>query len=84
MSLYIRNAEADRLARELAERTGESLTEVVTTALRERLDRNPPQLATYEEKVAFLKEMQARIAKLPVLDPRDPDEMLYDEHGLPK
>lgn len=84
MSLYIRNEEADRLARELAARTGESLTDVVTTALRERLERTPAKLKTYEEKMAFLKEVQERIAKLPVLDPRDPDDMLYDEYGVPK
>lgn len=84
MSLYIRNEETDRLARELAQRTGESLTDAVTKALRERLERTPAPLRTREEKLAFLKEVQERIAKLPVLDPRDPDDMLYDEYGLPK
>ncbi len=39
MALSIRNDEADRLARELAEETGESLTDAVLNALRERLDR---------------------------------------------
>ena len=84
MSLYIRNEEADRLARELAARTGESLTDAVTMALRERLERTLAKPLTREEKIAFVREIQDRIAKLPVLDPRDPDDMLYDEDGLPK
>ena len=84
MSLYIRNEEADRLARELAARTGESLTDAVTMALRERLERTLAKPLTREEKIAFVREIQDRIAQLPVLDPRDPDDMLYDEDGLPK
>ena len=39
MALSIKSDEADRLARELAAETGETLTEAVETALRERLDR---------------------------------------------
>ena len=84
MSLYIRNEEADRLARELAARTGLSLTDVVTAALRERLERTPPKPRTRGEKLAFVRAIQDRVAALPVLDPREPDDMLYDEHGLPK
>jgi len=38
MGLNIRNEEAHRLARELAQRTGETMTAAVTTAVRERLD----------------------------------------------
>ena len=38
MALSIKSDEADRLARELAAETGETLTEAVETALRERLD----------------------------------------------
>ena len=39
MALSIKSDEADRLARELAAETGETLTEAVETALRERLER---------------------------------------------
>ncbi|MDQ4043975.1 MAG: type II toxin-antitoxin system VapB family antitoxin, partial [Chloroflexota bacterium] len=39
MALSIKNPEAERLARELARTTGESLTQAVTAALRERLVR---------------------------------------------
>jgi antitoxin VapB len=39
MALSIKTDEADRLARALSKLTGENLTEAVTKALRERLDR---------------------------------------------
>ncbi len=39
MALSIKTDEADGLARELSRLTGESMTQAVTTALRERLDR---------------------------------------------
>ena len=42
MALSIKTEEADRLARELAAVTGETLTDAVTKALRERLDRVQP------------------------------------------
>ncbi len=78
--LSIKSDEADRLARELADRTGESITEAVTTALRERLDRsNRP-----DGVAARLMSITARARSLPRLDPRPADEILgYDEHGLP-
>jgi antitoxin VapB len=83
MPLSIKNPEADRLARELAETTGETLTEAVLTALRERLQR-----VTGRRRTSGLREeiarMQERIARLPVLDKRSDDEILgYDERGLP-
>jgi antitoxin VapB len=39
MALSIKTDEADRLARKLSKLTGETLTEAVTKALRERLER---------------------------------------------
>ena len=39
MSLNIKNPEAHALAARLAKKTGETLTEAVTIALRERLER---------------------------------------------
>lgn len=83
MALSIKDPEADRLARELAAATGESLTEAVVVSLRERLVRqkgrnNRPRLS--EE----LQAIRLRCAALPVLDDRPADELLgYDETGLP-
>ncbi len=83
MALSIKHPEADRLARELAARTGESLTEAVVNALRERLNR----VSSRAKRELLIEELMAigeRVSKLPVLDPRSPDELLdYDEWGLP-
>lgn len=83
MALSIKNEEADKLARELAQLTGESLTEAVLQALRERLEREQgrkhgPDL--FEE----VRRIQERVARLPVQDERPADEIMgYDEQGLP-
>ena len=84
MALSIKDEKADRLARELAKRTGESLTEAVTRALEERLKRVAPQKRN-ERKLARLNEIALRIARMPELDARSADEIIgYDEHGLPR
>jgi antitoxin VapB len=83
MALNIKDAETDRLARELAEVTGESLTAAVATAVRERLERvraHPPG----RDLVAELDAIALRAAALPVLDERPEDEILgYDAQGMP-
>lgn len=84
MSLYIRNAEADRLARELIERTGETLTEAVVVALRERLDRTPGKADDLEARLARIRAIQDRVATAPVLREGSDEELLYDADGLPK
>jgi antitoxin VapB len=84
MALSIKHPEADKLARELAARTGESLTEAVLNALRERLQRTRrrsrgPRLSEQ------LRQIGERCAALPVLDDRSADGILgYDQHGLPR
>jgi antitoxin VapB len=81
--LNIKNPETRRLARELAELTGRSVTEVVADSLRERLERE--KRARSKAGVAEKrKELADEVSRLPVLDDRDPDEILYDEYGLPE
>ena len=84
MPLNIRNKEANRLATELAKRTGQTKTEAVIGALREKLDRvikHRPRRRLADD----LAEIADRCARLPVLDQRSADEILgYDEHGLPR
>jgi antitoxin VapB len=81
MTLSIRNDEADRLARELAAQTGETLTEAVIKALRERLAREQGR-KTPRRISEELREIRKRCAALPVLDGRSADEILgYDERG---
>jgi antitoxin VapB len=83
MSLNIKNPEAHRLARELAEVTGGTLTEAVTEALRDRLAE-----ARMKDSVDLLlkevREIQAFVADLPDRDTRTPEEILgYDDRGIP-
>lgn len=73
--------EADRLARKLSKQTGESVSEAVVNALRERLARTEPEEPDLKEA---LLRIGRECAQLPVLDDRDADDILgYDEHGLP-
>ena len=82
MALNIRNAETERLAAELAKQTGETKTEAVTKALRDRLA--PVRLWTRQRLADELEQIAEHCANLPVLDSRPADEILgYDEHGLP-
>jgi antitoxin VapB len=84
MALNIKDPEADRLARDLARSTGESLTTTVTIALRERLERVRGSAAA-DTTADELNAIAMRCAALPVLDDRPEDEILgYDEHGLPR
>lgn len=83
MAFSIKNDEADRLARELSAVTGESLTEAVLVALRERLAREEERRRD-DSISARLKRLADDVAKLPVYDDRSPDEIIgYDENGLP-
>ncbi|HSN88586.1 MAG TPA: type II toxin-antitoxin system VapB family antitoxin [Thermoanaerobaculia bacterium] len=84
MALNIRNPEAEKLAETLAKLTGETKTEAVTQALRDRLARLRRE-RTQRRLADELDEIALRCSRLPVLDPRTPDEILgYDEHGLPR
>lgn len=83
MALNIRNPETERLASELASETGETKSEAVTEALRDRLAR----LRRERSRRSLADELRAiarHCAALPVLDSRSPEEILsYDDRGLP-
>ena len=83
MALSIKNPETEQLARQVAQITGESLTEAIQKSLRERMERLHQQRKRQfrrEEVEAILRRVDA----LPVLDARSPDEIIgYDEHGIP-
>jgi antitoxin VapB len=83
MPLSIKHPEANRLARALARRTGETLTEAVISALRERLDRELRKEQPIESLVEDVMEIGRHCASLPLLDRRRPDEILgYDQNGF--
>lgn len=88
MTLVIDDPELDRLARELADATGVSVAEAVRDALRAKLaacgevETKPTKKDIDWDEVDRILD---RVAKLPVLDDRTPDEIIgYDENGLPR
>lgn len=84
MALSLKNPETERLAKELAKITGESVTLAVTVALRERLERQKPN--PKEGLAAWLDELTKRTAPLlKDLPPSDKiGDLLFDkETGLP-
>ncbi|MEO8192750.1 MAG: type II toxin-antitoxin system VapB family antitoxin [Gemmatimonadales bacterium] len=83
MALSIKNPETDRLAHQLAEATGESLTVAVTTAIRNRLEAVRPR-ARRARLLYDISQIQNLVASLPDRDNRSPEEVIgYDEFGLP-
>ena len=82
MALNIKNEETCRLARELAELTGETITGAITVALRERLERQREIAERLKRMRAISKRAAKRLRKSG--PPIDHGEILYDEHGLPK
>ncbi len=84
MALSIKNEETEKLARELAQVRGMSMTAAVTEALREALLR-----LRGRRRVPVLRERLARIAErcaaLPDRETRSADEILgYDGDGAPR
>jgi antitoxin VapB len=84
MAITIRSSEADRLAQELAAVTGESITDAVTNALRERLERHRVvDSAARQRRAAALQAIRTALAGKEVLDHRSDDEILgYNERGI--
>jgi antitoxin VapB len=80
MSLNIKNPEAETLARELANYTGQSMTHEVIVALRERAERmtKKPKKGLAEELLAIGRSSAAKLKGKPI----DHDEFHYDERGF--
>ncbi len=81
--LNIKSEDAYRLASRLSELTGESLTAVVTRALRAELEREERTRDTEQEverMLAMGREIRAHMREPVSSDLRD----LYDENGLPR
>ncbi|PYV57898.1 MAG: transcription factor [Acidobacteria bacterium] len=80
MSLNIKNVEAHRLAQQLAEITGESMTTAVTEAVRERLQRLRRQPGTKADRLLRIgRECAAALGE--EFRGLDHGQFLYDEKG---
>jgi len=88
MALHIRSPRVDRLAREVSQRTGETLTEAIARALAERLDRlQAADRIAENAKFEELMEISNRVAKLLRHEKKSSTELLdelYDDDGLPR
>jgi len=84
MPISIKNPQTEQLARQLAKETGETITEVITKSLQDRLQRvrGRRKSKALREEIA---DILARVDALPRLnDERTDDEILgYDENGIP-
>lgn len=79
MALNIKDPETDRLARELARLTGESITVSLRRAVEQRLEVERRRRAARPE----LREIIERGRSRPMLDSRTAEEILgYDADGL--
>ncbi|HEU4416271.1 MAG TPA: type II toxin-antitoxin system VapB family antitoxin [Candidatus Angelobacter sp.] len=84
MPIHIKNSEAERLVRELSHSTGETLTQTIINALKERLERlkGRRQARSAEDK---LRSILQRVDQLHDIDGRSAGEILgYDRHGVPE
>jgi antitoxin VapB len=84
MALSIRNTKAEKLARKLASESGENMTQAITRALEERLQRLRG-LSTAIDLAEEIMKIGKRCSEIPDRDRRPPDEILgYGLTGVPK
>lgn len=84
MALNIKDEETDRLARELAAATGETITVAARRAIEERLQRIRAR-QTAVSSARTLDEIIHRGRARAMLDPRSADEIIgYDDDGIPR
>lgn len=79
IGLNIKNKQTHQLAVEVAALTGETMTQAITVALKERLQR----LQREQDVPAVLARVQAVLEGLRPERPQDHATLLYDDQGLP-
>lgn len=84
MALSLKDPETDQLARKLASLTGETITQVITIALREKLERLEHNYDIVR-KVKIQEMLDTFLARIPK-DVRSEDhgEFFYGKDGLPR
>ena len=84
MTLNLDHPEVEDLVAELMRYTGEPFPQVVLNALREKLERVQETQTPPSPLKAQILDIGQSCAALPVLDKRQPDEILgYNAAGLP-
>lgn len=84
MALNIKDAETERLARDLARLTGETVADATRKALEERMSRVGGERRR-ERLLEDLAAIRRRWKEMAVRDARSADELVgYDEHGRPR
>jgi len=84
MALSIRNPHAEKLAREVAKESGESITQSIIDALEERLERLRGRRRPFD-LVEEIMKISCRCADLPDRDDRTAEEILdYNREGVPR
>lgn len=76
MALNIKDPEADRLARQVAEMTGETITQAVVIALREKLKREERRLGDVDMLVDDVLGIARGVTAAPTLDRRSDEAIL--------
>ena len=86
LPLNIKSDEAHALARLLAEKKGQTITDAVTSALRDAISRiEDAETKSANRIISDLNAIAQNCASLEILDDRPADVILgYDERGLPR
>ncbi|MGA8585166.1 MAG: type II toxin-antitoxin system VapB family antitoxin [Roseiarcus sp.] len=84
MPISIKREETVRLARALKQQTGRPMARVIHEALEESLRRLSQAGPDPERRLAEMRAISRRVARLPDRDTRSAEEIIgYDENGLP-
>jgi antitoxin VapB len=84
MPLSIKNDDTERLARQVAEETGESITQAIQKALEERWEKLKAKRHS-RLLAGEIADLLRRVDAMPTLDTRSAEEILgYDDHGMPR
>ncbi|KRE24046.1 hypothetical protein ASE66_01920 [Bosea sp. Root483D1] len=83
MAILIKDPETDRIVRELAARTGRTITDAVKTAAERELAELPPRKGRID--MEKLEKLLAEIDAMPKInsDLSDDEIIGYDENGVP-
>lgn len=83
MAILIKDPETDRIVRELAARTGRTITDAVKTAAERELAGLPPRKGRIDR--ARIEKLLAEIDAMPKInnDLSDDEIIGYDEDGVP-